>query len=383
MLQRRVRHGALIGILALLGAHLWAQEIDARGQASAIARFNRDSLDAFQGSLRYIPSIFVNMPLGEFQSMDGEASVDIRVSGTARQHERPATESSLKPYRAWLRYATSRFEIRAGLQKISFGSASLFRPLMWFDAIDPRDPLQITKGVYALLGRFYAATTTNFWIWGIYGQDETRGWEVLASRKGSMEIGGRFQIPLFLGETGLTYHHRTAELRLPDLPGMGQQQLTFPEDRIGIDGKWDVGPGVWVEATLTRQQTAAITLPWQHALTVGADYTIGLGNGLTILAECFLQSSAEQGFGSGPTVRFAGLTFAYPVTIIDDASAFLYYDQVNSEAYLFASWRRTYDNWVFHLMAFANPRRPGFIASQNPAIALSGQGAMLMVVFNH
>lgn len=46
-------------------------------------------------------------------------------------------------------------ELRLGLQKINFGSAQLFRPLMWFDKMDPRDPLQMTDGVWGALYRYY------------------------------------------------------------------------------------------------------------------------------------------------------------------------------------------------------------------------------------
>jgi len=54
------------------------------------------------------------------------------------------------------------------LQKINFGSATLFRLLMWFDRIDPRDPLKLTDGVYGLLLRYYFHNNTNIWLWGLY-----------------------------------------------------------------------------------------------------------------------------------------------------------------------------------------------------------------------
>jgi len=62
----------------------------------------------------------------------------------------------------WIRLSTKQFELRAGLQKINFGSATLLRPLMWFDKIDPRDPLQLTDGVYALLARYYSKIILMF-----------------------------------------------------------------------------------------------------------------------------------------------------------------------------------------------------------------------------
>ena len=56
----------------------------------------------------------------------------------------------LKPYRLWFRRSTDKIELRAGLQKITFGSARIFRPLMWFDKLNPTDPLQLTEGVWGI-----------------------------------------------------------------------------------------------------------------------------------------------------------------------------------------------------------------------------------------
>ena len=68
-----------------------------------------------------------------------------------------------------------------GLQKINFGSAVLLRPLMWFDSLDPRDPLQLTDGVYAVLLRYYFPNNANLWAWALYGNDSPKGWESAAT----------------------------------------------------------------------------------------------------------------------------------------------------------------------------------------------------------
>ena len=51
------------------------------------------------------------------------------------------------------------------LPEISFGSASLSRPLMWFDRVDPLDPLQLTEGVWAVLGRAHLPGNITAWGW--------------------------------------------------------------------------------------------------------------------------------------------------------------------------------------------------------------------------
>ncbi|GAI27146.1 unnamed protein product, partial [marine sediment metagenome] len=59
---------------------------------------------------------------------------------------------------------------------------------MWFDRIDPRDPLQLTDGVYGLLLRQYFLNNANIWVWGLYGNDDLRGWEYLPSEAKSVEF---------------------------------------------------------------------------------------------------------------------------------------------------------------------------------------------------
>lgn len=97
--------------------------------------------------------------------------------------------------------------------KINFGSASIFRPLMWFDKIDYRDPLQLTDGVYALLGRYYFSNNANLWLWTLYGNDEPMGWEKTPAVWQIPEFGGRIQQPVPRGEAALSYHHREADFK--------------------------------------------------------------------------------------------------------------------------------------------------------------------------
>ena len=95
---------------------------------------------------------------------------------------------------------------------------------MWFDRIDPRDPLQLTDGVWALLLRYFFLNNANIWLWGLYGNDDVKGWEFLPTVKDDIEFGGRIQVPVPLGELGLSYHHRRADVNR----GIDQLLLTLP-----------------------------------------------------------------------------------------------------------------------------------------------------------
>ena len=152
--------------------------------------------------------------------------------------------NKVKPYRFWVRFATSQFQVRIGLQKINFGSAMLLRPLMWFDRIDPRDPLQITDGVYAILLRYYFLNNANIWLWGVYGQNQRKGMEVFPTKENSGEYGGRIQVPLMNGEIATSYHHRDID---PTAMVLNAPRFRS-ENRYALDGKWDLGVGLWFEA---------------------------------------------------------------------------------------------------------------------------------------
>ena len=71
-----------------------------------------------------------------------------------------------------------------------------------------------------------------------------------------------------------------------------------PEERFGLDGKWDVGVGVWLEAALTHQKTTLLSRPYQLAFNAGVDYTFGVGNGLTTMAELLPLRVAREGLHS-------------------------------------------------------------------------------------
>lgn len=307
-------------------------------------------------------------------------------------------DGKIKPYRLSLKYASSRFEARLGLQKISFGSASLLRSLMWFDRIDPRDPIQLTDGVYGLLLRAYISTRTNLWAWVLYGNHDLRGWEILPTRWRQPELGVRAQIPAGPGELALTAHHRHADfnramadnnpaLLLIPLKPASPLAFTFSEIRLAADGKWDIGPGLWFEAALTNQHSPFLAFTWQRTFTIGLDYTFATGNGLHLLTEYFqsdLATAALSGMTFAPfRARFLAASASYPLTLLDHLSSIFFYDTVNRNLYSFIRWQRTYDRWSLNLMAFWNPTEfriftgPG---SGQPNL-FAGKGLQLLLVY--
>ncbi|MCK4930924.1 MAG: hypothetical protein KAT01_02070, partial [Candidatus Aminicenantes bacterium] len=172
-----------------------------------------------QLGFRYIPELAFETTLSEKYTLDAELSLDLFGYARFSSLTDVTTDGDIDPYRLWTRFSSSQFEARVGLQKINFGSAMLFRPLMWFDRLDPRDPLQLTDGVYGLLMRYYFVNNSNIWLWGLYGNEDPKGLEVVPTKKGTVEFGGRIQAPLWTGELAFTYHHRNAEYS--DVPLLG------------------------------------------------------------------------------------------------------------------------------------------------------------------
>ena len=215
-----------------------------KGQVDAYAGLNFSNPVQFQTGARFIPTLSIGKTFKNNLKFDSELSFDSYLNYHFAGSVNDISDSKIKPYRLWIRLSTERFELRAGLQKINFGSASALRPLMWFDHIDPRDPLQLTDGVYGLLGRYYFQNNANAWLWILWGNDKTRGWETVPTERKVPEYGGRMQFPVPKGEVAISYHHRTANLAGVLDPLIIHGSPTYPEDRIGLDGKWDIGPGI-------------------------------------------------------------------------------------------------------------------------------------------
>ena len=311
--------------------------------------------------------------------------LDTELSANAYGNYSSATDdfdTDLKPYRAWLRFATHRFESRLGLQKINFGPAKLLRSEMWFDRLDPRDPLQLTEGIYALRLRYDFENLSNIWMWGIYGEDKTKGLEVLPSKSGSVEFGGRYQHPVGAGEIVVTFHHRT--VNEGSLLFYSTPDPYTEEDRIALDGIWDVGVGLWFESALVHTAMTFDFLKWQSFLTVGSDYTFSIGNGLHVLAEHMLITMSDRPFDLNEKNQITGASVSYPVTWLDQITLYSIYNWDAEMAYHYLGWQRTYDRWILYAAVFGRTGdSAGSMLFNQPVTTVGKFGVQLIVIFNH
>jgi hypothetical protein len=371
--------GPALAICALAAA---GTDYSFRGQLSFwLAGHDRPISEGAAG-LRYIPSFSLRQDLGKGSALDAEVSLNTYVSAQGPTFASAAGSAGFKPYRVWARFSTARFEARLGLQKINFGSALLLRPLMWFDRIDPNDPLQLTDGVYGLLLKYTFSGDANIWLWGLAGNDETKGWEAVPTHRGSPEFGGRVQLPLGPGEAAFSYHHRRMDsARSPfDLPE-GEAAIV-PEDRIALDGKWDLGVGLWFEAVWTRQAWTAA--PWkdQRALNLGADFTFGLGRGLHVMAEHLAVDFGAKIEGQSARRSLTAFTADYPLSILDRLRAVVFRDWTSGDWYRIVTWQRTYDRWSLYAIGFWNPESYRIPSAGRMSDLFAGRGFQIMIVYN-
>lgn len=368
-------------ILPSMSAYLTAQDtLIFKGQLSGWLLYNSSNeLPLYSGG-RYLPQLNYNINLKNGNLIDFEGSANLYGLAGARLFDSIDVNGDIKPYRLWARYSSDQFELRLGLQKINFGSASMLRPLMWFDQVDPRDPLRFTDGVWGLLGRYYFLNNTNIWFWALYGNNKQRGWEPVPTNSKYPEIGGRVQLPVPYGEAGLSYNYRVADSR--DLDTTIPVFSEISENKIGFDLKLDLLLGFWLESSVALKNSDLGMFKNQEIYNVGIDYTFGIGNGLYIVFEQILASYNEKAFSFDNTSSFSLLSLSYPVGIFDNLSGIVYYDWENNKSYNFISWQHSYNNLSLYCMAFWNPDKYNIPGQQTESL-MAGKGVQVMLVYNH
>jgi len=323
--------------------------------------------------LRYIPEVDIKQPINDDSFMDAEISLNGYVATSGSDvHE----DYDLELYRAKLRFATTQTETRVGLQKINFGPARLLRPLRWFDRLDPTDPLQMTDGVYALRFKYVALNNANLWLWVLYGNEDPKGYEILPTASGNPELGGRLQYPVPRGELAATAHSRNVDGSESNVPD-------YSENRFAVDGRWDIGIGLWFESVIQHQEKTVFAYDWTKMITIGIDYTFGLGNGLYVVLEHMTTALSEEVLGWDEDGNISAVSLNYPIGIMDNITAIGSYSWDQKDYYQYLRWLRTYDTLALSLSLSYYPEITGNEYGLNQGINKGGYGAGFMIIFNH
>ncbi len=355
-------------LLVTITTRVSAVEFDLRGQFSTqlTCRYSDDEWLVNAG-MQYIPQLRLSRTISSVNIFDLDLSYHSFV-----HTDQKVSWDNLKLYRFNVRYATKQSETQIGLQKINFGPAQLLRSLRWFDRLDPRDPMKITEGVYGLRYRYNFLNNANIWLWGLYWNDDTKGCEITPTAAKKPEFGGRIQTPAPLGEMAMTFHSRTAK-------GI---EKDFRENRFALDGRWDIFVGAWFEAVVQHQDIAS-PCNYTKMLTLGLDYTFGVGNGLYIVAEHIINRYTEELIGyddiSDQDIQMSAIMLNYPLTFFDNLMLIEFYSWETKDFYQYLGWQRTYDNLVLNVSAFNYPESP--LMGTNSFGA--GYGVQIMLIYNH
>ena len=318
--------------------------------------------------LRYFPQLNYSYSIDEDNLINGELLLNTYYITDFR-----SDDYNLKLYRAIMRYTSTQTEVQLGLQKINFGPAQLLRTLMWFDRVDPRDPLKLTDGVYGLRYKYSFLNNSILWLWGLYDNNQPKGYEIYPTTKKTPEWGGRYQLQVPLGEAAATFHTRMVDAGL----------LNYRENRYAFDGRWDIGIGIWFESALQQSQSKLLPFPWNKILTIGGDYTFGIGNGIYFLAENLTSITSAKTWGNDNNKNISAVMASYPAWTLNNFALQVYYDWQGKNIYQYYLWQRTYDNLIINLALFHYPENGTGIFASSGTAPSTGYGLQLMLIYNY
>ena len=342
----------------------FSQTLSIKGQLLVSGLTSNDipnNWQSFESIIGYIPTFSLKKELYNEILLDAEWAYYLK---------RYYTGDSLFNYnennhRFWVRYSSDKIEARLGLQKIVFGPTQILRPLSWFDTFNLKDPTGQTDGVESFRLRWFPSNSISVWSWLINNDLDT------------LSYGGRAEITSSVGEFGFTYHHDPSKSMQP----IGQVGVPIynSHNRVAIDYRFDGFIGLWNESALVRSDKSKIGL-----ITIGADYTIPVANGILVMAESMYVTNKNNTVNSDQThsVFLASL----PIGMLHQI---MYISQINwneEKTYQYLRWSSTYDSYSLNMIISINPKRNQY---NIPAISLPkslsgfGTGIQFMFIYNH
>lgn len=350
-----------------------------QNQISLFGLYNPAANPTLQVGGMYVPQIDYLRDFSDDRRISAEVSGRFNLNmgfSPFKTYDVQDPEASARLYRAWVRFSTQRNEIRFGLQQINFGSASLLRPLQWFDGLDPTDPLRMTNGVWGVLDRIYFKNNSTLWLWGLYGNKDRRVWDSYQLQYKLPEFGFRFQQPVPSGEMALSANYRFLESDRGTIIAMRGKEM-----KVGLDGKWDIGPGVWFENSYTFTSKASPFKQGWNLLTVGADLTPEGLDGISFSAEHLLSTSFSTEMDFFKAFNMTALSATWPINIINRLSGFVLYSWDTNYFFRYLTWSADFDKSSFYLIGFWNPSLSSVqLPISSSSTSFFGYGLQLMYV---
>lgn len=355
-----------VSVFSVCSIHtpLQARPFSSKGQFWASGYTGNDAppgRSAYESTVGYIPTLSIGREFGGNRLLDAEWAC--RAVNTFSGDS--LVSDHYKNHRLWVRYASENLDVRLGLQKIIFGHGQVLSSLSWFDTFDLTDPTGQTDGVTALRLRWFRSHTSSLWAWSILDENDY------------LSLGARAELSSELGEWGLSFHHDPSDsLRL-----IGQSALFINEkhNRYAVDFRYDGFIGFWNESTLIAGDRSHIGL-----VTMGADYTVPVGSGLTIMAEA-LHVGAETPLDTS-SGNYTALMAALPIGMIHQVMFISQRDWKEDLTYHYVRWSATYDRFNLNFILSLNPNRSDYGISSDylPDSSVGfGTGFQFMFIYNH
>lgn len=366
-----------IGLIIFLMAHQIAVsqttiKTECRQKLASWMYFAESNQTTWNTGMMAIPQLQFSKHRPSGLLIDSEFSV--KLMGSKLQIDQQNTFNGvLEPYRAWVRLSSNQFEFRLGLQKINFGSANSIRPLMWFDKLDPRDPLQLTPGTWAALFRYYFMNNANLWVWSILDREPSQGWYYFSDKALFPELGSRFQMPVKKGEIALSYNFRE-----------GKKNETFRHQHLfGFDAKFNYLVSFWIEGTHEYVPMTLSERPMTIDLwNLGVDYTFGLGSGLLVSYEMIYYADQERLPGIKNQSFLSLVTASTSITPFDRVFGLIYWAHTSNTVFPFLTYQHQFDTWSANIMAYWNPQNAAIPSMSNDYNSFLGKGIQLMIIYD-
>ena len=294
----------------------------------------------FQSSISYIPTISFKKNISTQSLLDFEWGYQLQRNFSGDSLYKKIE----KPYRLWTRYSNQKLEARLGLQKIIFGPTQILRPLSWFDSFDIKNPTSETNGVEALRLKWFSSNNNTLWSWFIKDDLDT------------ISYGGRYEFLLPIGEIGLTIHSDPKNSY--QIIGQTGIPIDRAHNRVAIDYRYDGIIGFWNESTMIQSKTSQVILA-----TFGADYTLPILNGVSILTETMYTSNKNT--DQNKTKYYSAFIASLPISMTHLAMYISQLDWSEQKIYHFLRWSSTFDNYSLNWILSLNPKRNQYDISGN------------------
>lgn len=118
-------------------------------------------------------------------------------------------------------------------------------------------------------------------------------------------------------------------------------------------------------------------------LTVGSDYTFGLGNGVNVVGEHLLMASDKYVFHFEGTTHISALMASYPLGFFDNLSVMGYYAWGTDGYAAFVNYSHSFKSLTAYVIAFYSDGIGMTQVEGNIANSYSGPGIQFMLVYNH